>query len=294
MKPAPFRYHDPKTIDEATGLVASLENARCLAGGQSLMPMINFRYAQPDHLIDLNRVEGLAGIAVQNGLISIGAMTRQRDIEFSDEVAEVAPILQAALEHVGHRQTRNRGTIGGSLCHLDPSAELVNCVSLHEGAVLKARSKSGERTLAISEFAAGYMSHGLAEDEILVEVCLPVWSPRHGYAFVEVARRRGDFAIAGVAVLMELSGAGGTIVRAAISIAGVSPVPVRPSAAEQALIGQRPSPELFEAVASALPFADVLSDAYVSSDYRAHLARVLMRRGLTAAASKAEERWGNA
>jgi carbon-monoxide dehydrogenase medium subunit len=294
LKPAPFKYHDPRTVDEAVGLVGSLDNARVLAGGQSLMPMMNFRFAQPDHLIDLNRVAGMAGIAVDKGSISIGSMTRQREIEFSDEVAAVAPILQAALEHVGHRQTRNRGTIGGSLCHFDPTAELVNCVSAHDGAVLKARSKAGERTLAMPDFAVGYMTNGLEPGEILVGVSLPLWSSRHGYAFAEVARRRGDFAIAGVAALMETDGRGGAIKRAALSIAGVCQTPVRPRAAEKLLIGERPSPELFEAAASALEFADVLSDAYVSADYRRHLAGVLTRRALSAAADKAEERWTHA
>ena len=294
MKPAPFKYHDPRTVEEAAGLLGSLDNARVLAGGQSLMPMMNFRYAQPDHLIDLNRVAGMAGIAVDGGSISIGAMTRQRDIELSQQVAAVSPILQAALAHVGHRQTRNRGTIGGSLCHFDPSAELVNCVCAHDGAVLKARSKGGERTLAMSDFAVGYMTHGLGPDEILVGISLPLWSPRHGYAFVEVARRRGDFAIAGVAALMEIAGRGGAITRAALSVAGVCRTPIRPRAAEELLIGAHPSPELFEAAASASELADVLSDAYVSAEYRRHLAGVLIRRALSVAADKAEERWTNA
>src|SRR4051794_1952727 len=130
MKPAPFTYHDPRTIAEATTLLASVENARVLAGGQSLMPMMNFRYAMPDHLIDLNRIEELAYLRFDGDALRIGAMTRQRDIEHSAEVGSRSPVLHEALRHVGHRQTRNRGTIGGSLCHLDPSAELVNVCAL--------------------------------------------------------------------------------------------------------------------------------------------------------------------
>src|SRR5215207_1913506 len=126
MKPPPFSYHDPQTVDEAVALLGRLDNAKLLAGGQSLMPMLNFRFVQPDHIIDLNRVEGLSYIREANGALEIGAMTRQRDIEFSDLVKRRCPLMHAAIQHVGHRQTRNRGTIGGSLCHLDPSAELVS------------------------------------------------------------------------------------------------------------------------------------------------------------------------
>src|SRR5688572_9121962 len=146
MKPAPFEYHDPRSITEATDLLASLDNARLLAGGQSLMPMMNFRYAMPDHLIDLNTVAGLAGIEFEGGRLRLGAMTRQRDIEFSGAIGERCPILQEALAHVGHRQTRNRGTLGGSLCHLDPSAELVNISALLD-ATLHAASARGTRDI---------------------------------------------------------------------------------------------------------------------------------------------------
>src|SRR3990172_2953154 len=133
MKPAPFIYHDPRSVNEATGLLASLDNARVLAGGQSLMPMMNFRYVMPDHLIDLNKVAELAYLRFDGAALHVGAMTRQRELEFSAEIGARCPLLHAALAHVGHRQTRNRGTIGGSLCHLDPSAELVNVTALLGG-----------------------------------------------------------------------------------------------------------------------------------------------------------------
>jgi carbon-monoxide dehydrogenase medium subunit len=292
VKPARFKYHDPQNLDDTLRLVGSLEGAKVLAGGQSLMPMMNFRFVQPDHVIDINGVAELSGIQADTNTIRIGAMTRQRDIEFSADVTRLAPLLQTALGHVGHRQTRNRGTIGGSLGHLDPSAELVNCISVHDGAAIHVRSKHGSRDLPLSEFAVGFMTHSLAEDEIIVGVTLPCWSSAHGYAFVETARRRGDFAIAAVAALIDLDKAG-NIARAAISVAGVTPTPMRPAAAERLLIGQKPGSEAYRAAAASLEFIDPLSDAYVTADYRMHLAGVLTRRALEAAALKAQERRTN-
>jgi len=289
MKPAPFKYHDPSALTDALELIGTLEGARVLAGGQSLMPMMNFRFLQPDHLIDLNNVGELAGISVSGNSLHIGAMTRQRDIEFSSEITRHCPILQAALAHVGHRQTRNRGTIGGSLCHLDPSAELVNCISVHDGALIRAQSKRGHRDLPLTEFCTGFMAHNLAEDEIVTRVTLPLWKPDHGYAFQEVARRRGDFAVAAVAALVELDRAG-NIERAAISVAGVNPNPVRATAAENLLAGQAPSMEAFSAAAASLAFEDPLSDAYVTAEYRLTLAEVLTRRAIDEAVKKAKER----
>ena len=173
MKPAPFKYHDPRSVAEATELLSSLENALALAGGQSLMPMMNFRAAMPDHIVDLNRIPELAYLRVEGERLRIGAMTRQRDIELSAEVAERCPVLHEALAHVGHRQTRNRGTIGGSLCHLDPSAELVNVTALL-GGTLHAAGKRGRRDIAIAEFIVGYMTSSLAPDELLTGITLPL------------------------------------------------------------------------------------------------------------------------
>src|SRR6267378_2311792 len=156
MKPPPFVYHDPTTVAEAVDLLGRLDNALPLAGGQSLMPMLNFRVVAPDHLIDLNRIETLSSIAIADGAGRFGAMTRQRDLEFSPEVERAFPILHEALKHVGHRQTRNRGTFGGSLCHLDPSAELVNMAALHDG-VLEAASSGKRRTIKMTEWVNGAM-----------------------------------------------------------------------------------------------------------------------------------------
>src|SRR3954471_1056192 len=168
MKPAPFTYPDPVTIDEAVGLLGTLENARPLAGGQSLVPMMNFRYAAPDHVVDLNRVADMAGVTI-GAKIRIGAMARQRDVEFSEDLARAVPVLREALLNVGHRQTRNRGTIGGSLCHLDPAAELPAIMMLHD-AVLTARSAGDIRQMPMSEFALGFMTSSLDVGEILTDV----------------------------------------------------------------------------------------------------------------------------
>src|ERR1700746_2153727 len=156
MKPPPFRYHDPKTVAEAVGLIGSLDNAKLLAGGQSLMPMLNFRFVLPDHIVDLNRVDGLSYIREANGALEIGAMTRQRDLEFSDLVAARCPLMGEAIEFVGHRQTRNRGTLGGSLCHLDPSAELVSAAATLD-AIVTVQGPNGQREIAFAEFPVAFM-----------------------------------------------------------------------------------------------------------------------------------------
>jgi carbon-monoxide dehydrogenase medium subunit len=288
MKPAPFVYHDPRTVAEAADLLGRLENARPLAGGQSLMPMMNFRFAMPDHLIDLNRVGGLAGIDVVGDTLRIGAMTRQRDLEFSSVIAQRCPILQDALRHIGHRQTRNRGTLGGSLCHLDPAAELVNVTALHDG-ILVAESRRGARDLAFTDFAAGFMTHGLAPDELLTAVVVSPWSSTHGHAFVEMARRQGDFAIAAVGALIELDERG-AIRRAAVAVSGLGPAPLRPAAIERLLVGGRPGHELYRAAAAEAATLEAMSDAYVTGAYRQHLARILTYRALEGAVGRAMQR----
>src|SRR5258705_1391469 len=178
MKPPPFVYHDPTTVAEAVDLLSRLDNALPLAGGQSLMPMLNFRVVAPDHLVDLNRIAALSGIEIAGGVGCFGAMTRQRDLEFSPHVAQVFPIITEALQHVGHRQTRNRGTFGGSLCHLDPSAELVNMAVLHDG-VLEAKSRGGTRAIKAADWADGIMTNALAPGAILTGIELRTWPARH-------------------------------------------------------------------------------------------------------------------
>jgi aerobic carbon-monoxide dehydrogenase medium subunit len=285
MKPAPFDYHAPRTLEEATGLLASLENAKVLAGGQSLVPMMNFRYVIVDHLIDLGQVETLRGITVANNAMRIGAMTRQRDLEFAAEVARHVPLMRAALSHIGHRQTRNRGTIGGSLVHADPAAELPAICAAHE-VVIEVAGKRGTRKLPFAEFAAGFMTTAIAPDEIVTAVILPLWPDGHAYGFQEFARRHGDFALAGAAALLDV-GPGAMVRRAAIALFGVATVPLRLAEGEALLVGNKLSADVIRAAAATAQAIDAIADIHADAEYRRHLAAVMTRRALTDAAKRA-------
>lgn len=287
MKASPFNYHAPASSDEAYALLADLDNARPLAGGQSLLPLMHFRYVMPDHVVDLNGIGELSYIRRQNGHLAFGAVTRQSQIEFSADVQQAAPIVVEALKHVGHRQTRNRGTIGGSLSHLDPAAELANMAMLHD-AEIELCGKAGARTVAMRDFARGFMTTDIRDGELLAHVRLKTWPQGHGYAFEEVAKRRGDFAIAAVGVLVELQ-PGGAIRRAAIALSGIAAVPLRLTIAEQALAGQRRSHELLRMAAIEASRLDAMSDAHVDAGYRRHLARILTYRALARALDRAED-----
>jgi carbon-monoxide dehydrogenase medium subunit len=278
MKPPPFSYHDPRTVADAVALLGRLDNAKLLAGGQSLMPMLNFRFVQPDHIIDLNRVEGLSYIREANGALEIGAMTRQRDLEFSDVVRARLPIMHEALLQVGHRQTRNRGTIGGSLCHLDPAAELVSLATGYDATVTVA-GPNGERQIPFAQFPVAYMTPAIEPTEILVGVRFPQWAPRHGYAFVEFSRRHGDFAITSAAALIEAD-AGGKITRASVTIGGMGTAPTRARELEQAITGQAPSAQLFRDACESCRKLEAIDDIHAPATYRQHLAAVLSRRAL--------------
>jgi carbon-monoxide dehydrogenase medium subunit len=281
MKPPAFSYHDPANIEDAVGLLSSLENARLLAGGQSLMPMLNMRYVLPDHIIDLRRVPGLDGVRELDGRIVIGAMTRQRDLEFSDIVQAKLKLMHQAIPQVGHRQTRNRGTIGGSLCHMDPAAELPTvCVALE--AELVARGPQGERIIPAADWALGYMTPSLAPDEMLTDIRITPWPEGHGASFTEFARRHGDFAIASAAALLLTDGAG-RITRASLVLGGIGPTPLRMPEAESMLIGQPGSAELFAKVGELCAAQEAMGDALVPAEYRAHLAGVMAKRALAAA-----------
>ena len=280
MKPPPFEYHRPNTIPEAVALLARLDNAKVLAGGQSLMAMLNLRFIFPDHLVDLNRVPGLSGITMQQDLVRIGAMTRQHAIEISAELAAVMPILAEALHQVGHRQTRNRGTIGGSLSHLDPAAELPALALLHDAAVDIA-GPDGTRSLAMADFMAGYMTPAIEPQEIVTAITLPRWSARHGYAFQEVSRRHGDFAIASAGVLLEASN--GVITRAAIVVGGVDIVPRRLHQAEAGLCGRAGNAEAFATAASHTAALACSGDIHFTPAHRRHVAAALVRRTLAQA-----------
>jgi carbon-monoxide dehydrogenase medium subunit len=284
MKPAPFTYHAPRSLDEALSLAASLENARLLAGGQSLLPLLNFRLANPDHLIDLGRVEGLAGIEATPTGLSIGAMTTQRELERSPRVREFCPLLAEALKHVGHAATRNRGTIGGSLCHLDPAAELP-VVATALDAKLTVASLRGARALPFREFSSGYLTNRLEAHEILVRVELPRLDSRAGWAFTEMARRKGDFAIVSVAATL-LAGTDGVLREARVAVGGLGAAPVRATAAEQSMVGRRWEERLAERAGRIAAELPANGDDLYPADYRRHLAGVLARRALLAAARR--------
>ena len=278
MKPPPFRYHDPRTVPETVALLGRLDNARLLAGGQSLMPMLNMRFVLPDDVIDLNKVAGLDAIRETADGLEIGAMTRQRTLEFDATIARRCPLLAEAVRQVGHRQTRNRGTIGGSLCHLDPAAELV-AVAATLDATLTIEGSRGRRSLAFADFPRGYLTSALEPDELLSAVQLRVWSAGHGHGFVEFARRRGDFAIVSAAALLELDGSG-RIRRAALTLGGIGTAPVRMTALEHAIVGQAASPTLFREASALCRTVDALDDVHAPASYRRHLAGVLSRRAL--------------
>jgi carbon-monoxide dehydrogenase medium subunit len=258
--------------------LARLENARVLAGGQSLMPMLNMRYVLPDHVIDVNNIAELAYLREEGDALELGAMTRQRELEFSDMVRTRCPLLHEAILQVGHRQTRNRGTVGGSLCHLDPSAEIVSVAAALDGTVHVA-AKKGRRDIAMAQFPQGYMTPAIEPDEMVTGVRLPLWPAGHGYAFVEFARRHGDFAICSAAALI-VEDANGRITRASVTIGGVGPAPVRARAVETAITGQAASETLFREACESCRKIEAMSDVHAPAEYRQHLAAVLSRRAL--------------
>lgn len=277
MKPAPFVYHAPATLGEALDLLASQPNARPLAGGQSLMPMLNFRLAAPEHLVDLNRLPELSYIREEAGAIAIGAMTRQRDIETSDLVAKRMPLLAAAIRQVGHRQTRNRGTLGGSLAHLDPAAELP-AIALAFDAEIEISSRTKRRSLRMPEFARGALTTALEHDELITGVRFRPWPEGHGHAFVEFARRHGDFAVASAAVLVLISS--NRIQKASLTLGGVAPTAIRIAKAEQSLVGAEPTADRIAEAVSHCAQVEALEDPVYPAWYRQKLAVTLARRAL--------------
>ena len=287
MKPPPFSYHDPRTVAEAVELLGRLENAKLLAGGQSLMPMLNMRFVLPDHIIDLNRVEGLSYIRENDGALEIGAMTRQRDLEYSDAVRARWPIMHEALLQVGHRQTRNRGTIGGSLCHLDPAAELVSLAAGYDATVTVV-GPNGQREIAFGQFPVAYMTPAIEANELVTAVRFPQWKGQYGHAFIEFSRRHGDFAITSAAALIATNG-GGKITRASVTIGGMGTVPVRARELEQAIVGQVPGKELFRDACESCRKIEAIDDVHAPANYRQHLAAVLSRRALEKAHTRLNE-----
>jgi carbon-monoxide dehydrogenase medium subunit len=281
MKPAPFEYFGPRTLDDALALLAERgEDGKVLAGGQSLMPLLSLRLARPSAIIDLNRVPDLDRVfTTRDGGLSIGALTRQRALERNADLWQQQPLLAAAVPLIGHFQIRNRGTVGGSLVHADPAAELpavMTCL----GADFILRSESGERVVSADDFYLGYMATMVEPNEILTEIRLPPWRGRRTWAIDEVSRRKGDFAMVGIALAMELND-DSTCKEARITMFGVSGRPVRVEKAEQRMVGARLDDDAFEEVAAIV--SDELepdSDIHASAQYRKEVGGVLARRAL--------------
>jgi len=287
LKPAPFAYFTPATLDEALALLAEHGgDAKPLAGGQSLVPAMNFRLARPAMLVDLNRIAELAYVRADSG-VSIGAMTRQRAVERSDVVARAAPLLAEAMPSIAHAQIRNRGTVGGSIAHADPSAELP-AVMLALEARFRAQSARGERSIPAGEFFKGMLETALEPGELLVEITVPPLAIRSGTAFLEMARRHGDYALVGVAALVTLDPRG-RCQTARIACLSVGDGPVLLVEAGKVLAGHSPSEELLRAAGDAAATSDVdpPSDIHASAAYRRQLVAVLTRRALARAFERA-------
>ncbi|HYH48017.1 MAG TPA: xanthine dehydrogenase family protein subunit M [Acidimicrobiia bacterium] len=281
-----FRYHRPASVDEAVGLLAELgSDAKILAGGQSLVPLLALRLSHPEHLIDIGRVRGLDAIEAGTDGFRIAAAARHADVELLPAAATAAPLVAAAMPHIGHRAIRNRGTVCGSLAHADPAAELP-AVALAADAQLVARSSTGERTIPAADFFLGYLTSALDETEVLTAVHFPPWPERTGWSVQEVSRRHGDYALVGLAAVLGV-GDDGRVERAALSFFGAGSTPVRVPEAEQVLLGERPDPSAFaEAADVVTKTIDPPGDNHATAPYRAHVAGVLTRRCLAEAAGR--------
>lgn len=288
MKPATFEYVVADSVVKAVNVLSEARGeAKILAGGQSLVPMLNFRLVRPAILVDINRIPNLAFIEETGDAIRVGALTRHYQLEISPLVAKRLPALASAMTHIAHLAIRNRGTIGGSLSHADPAAELP-MMALLLNAKLHVNSSKGERTVAASDFFRDALTVDLGEDEIVTEIHLPKLPPNTGWGFEEVARRAGDFALAAVAATVTASD--GKIAEARIALTGVGPTPVRARKAEALLRGEKIETKLIERVIEAVRAAIAPdSDLHASSDYRRHLAGVLTGRAVSAAWKRATE-----
>jgi carbon-monoxide dehydrogenase medium subunit len=287
MKPAPFSYAAPTTLEEAIALLTEHgEAAKLLAGGQSLVPMMNFRLARPEYVIDLNRVVGLDVMTERDGVLVLGAMTRQRSLERSDLVRQHYPLLLEATELIGHTAIRNRGTVGGSIVHADPAAELP-AVLLAYGGSVRVQGSQGSRQIPAEELFLTYFTTTLEPDEILTEVHFPRWPPGTGWCFMEESRRHGDFAMVGVAALVTLDAAR-QCTQVAVTLTGVGGAPCKVEEASALLLGQAIEEAHIAAVAQAAhDGVDPEGDIHASADFRRHLSRVLTRRALARAVERA-------
>jgi len=285
MKPAPFQYHAPDTVEEAAEMLSSLEESKLLAGGQSLVPILSLRLTRFEHLIDLGRVSQLRGIERTNGTVTIGAMTTQAEVGASEIVARGVPLVAKATPLIGHFQIRNRGTLGGSVAHADPSAEYPAVAAALDADMVLTNS-SGTRRVAAADFFQSTFMTSIQDDEILTSVEFPVWGPRSGFAAYEVARRHGDFALVGAVVGVELDGP--KVGRAAIALFGVGGTPHRARAAEAALNGSAAAAvDLAEIGRLAAADLDPPGDVHASAAYRREIAGVVVQRALGSAVEEA-------
>lgn len=291
MKPPPFDYSAPDTLEEALTLLGEIgDDARPLAGGQSLIPLLSLRLARPSHLIDLAAIGTLKSIGFADEHLSIGAMVRERRAEGNDTVRRLAPLLAEALPLIGHPAIRSRGTIGGSLSHADPAAELPAVALLLEAELVAESRARGLRSIPAADFFTGFFTTALEPDEILTSVRIPAPHPGTGWAIDEVARRHGDFAMVGAAAMVRLDESTGRIRDARLALTGVSDTPVRLREAEQVLAGAAPTEEAFVSVAQqAAAQLSPPADVHGSPAYRRHVAGVLIRRTLTVATERAKE-----
>ncbi len=281
MKPAPFTYHAPESLDEACALLAQhADEAKVLAGGQSLVPMLALRLTRFDHLIDVNRVASLQGVERENGTLVVGAGTRQRVMERDPAVADAVPLLARATPLVGHFQIRNRGTVGGSLAHADPASEYP-AVALALEAELEIASASGRRRVPAADFFTGTWTTAIADDEMLVAARFPVWDGPAGFAIEEVARRHGDFALAGAACAVGIGE------RGALALFGVGSTPVRVAEADDALRAGAPPADVAEVVAQAI---DPPADVHASGATRRRIASRLVEHVVTRAREERDAR----
>lgn len=284
MKPPPFDYYKPSSLDEALSLLKEYgDEAKILAGGQSLMPLLNMRLAKPAVIVDINGIPGLDYIQKKNGYLAIGALTRHRSVERSQELDSLCPLLPAVAGHLGSPQIRNRGTFGGSMAHADPAAEFCAVVYSLGGQVV-AQGPDGSRTIPIDSYFVTVLTTCLEPTEIVTEVLVPV-TRGPGWAFEVFAPRHGDFPIAGVVISLEASG--GKCTDARIGMFGLGPTPLRARQAEGILLGQKPDEKLFDAAGDvASREAEPVSDVRASEDYRRSLTRWLVSKNLRTAMAK--------
>ena len=290
MKSPPFEYEATTSVEHALGLLADLgDEAKVLAGGQSLVPLLHLRLARPSYLVDINGLADLASVRDGNGSgVELGAMVRHREAEVSEVVRTRAPLLAAAIRLVGHAAIRTRGTVGGSVAHADPAAELPTALTALD-AEMVATSVRGERSIGADAFFQGFLTTALEPDELLTAIRVPAWPAATGWAFEEFSRRHGDFAIVGAATTVSLA-ADGTLAGARIALSGASGVPFRATDAERLLAGETPSPELWVTAAQrAAANVDPPADLHGSAAYRRQLVATLTKRALEQACLRARE-----